>query len=192
MENYGKNPGWVDWKQVEHLIREIRNHSHDAEVQLVALIRPWVLRIVRRWRNGNGLRKDVGSEDVLQEFWIRLLAMIHDHSNDISRIRYSFSTVIRRYLIDLSRRAHDAKLPSSLEVPDGQTSPRSRFIREEQAERALEALEDLTEEHRRIVEAIVFLELNYSEVAREFGMTRRAVAKMFTRAMGQIRKKLDD
>lgn len=176
---------WTLW-------RRARDGDRAAYDRLFALHADRALLFVRA-RLGPRLRTSVESVDVLQDAYLAAHAAFDgfEHTDDGAFARWLFR-IIENRIRDLHD-YHGATKRRSIELPtpDPATGPFTAADRAERREALLRALDDLAEDHRRVILLRHFEGLGAEEVGRLMGRSPGAVRKLAARALVELGARLE-
>ncbi len=127
------------------------------------------------------LRDDEDAADALQDAYLRLRCR-GDISSD-SEARFRLAAVLRNLCVDRLRKRRETRLEmerfddGGYEMPDTDAAEMSRLLRS-----------GLTSLQKRIISLVADEGMEYSEIARQLGMTVEAVRMNASRARARIRE----
>lgn len=140
-------------------------------------------------RLGAGLRQRLEPEDVLQDVLLRAYESIERFEWRGSAALFSWLAGIAEFRIrDLSR-AHQRRpqLPLEIDPAGDEISPSRHFRREERFDRLEQALERLTDDHKRVIRLARIEKLPVSEIARRMDRSPSAIRHLLLRATEKLR-----
>jgi RNA polymerase sigma-70 factor (ECF subfamily) len=169
------------------------------------------VRAVVRMRLGSKLREVVESGDVLQETFKEAVVAFErfEIREDASIINW-LARLAEHKIIGLAdfhgarKRDHARNVPMpeldhpsstsplKLEHVDGSTQPLEKIVRNEEVDRVVRAIAELSEEHRELILHRNYMGASWEAVAKETGRPSAAAARMaHARAMIELGKLID-
>ena len=196
-------------ENLERLIDRARGHDEAALAQLLDANAQRLLESVRA-ELGDRLRQRLESQDVMQQVYLdalRDIGRFEDRGDDaffqwlrriaINRIcdadRRGFQAAKRRGEVraaDLGRDASIAGLFEAIRAPGGRPSMAAGLG--EDVGLLEGALEQLSEDHRKVIELRYLSQLNVAETAARMERSERAVRSLCVRALIRLRELLGD
>jgi RNA polymerase sigma-70 factor (ECF subfamily) len=185
-------------------IRRARAGDGDALGRLLETYRAY-LRLAAQLQIGERLGAKVDASDVVQETFLQAHRAFGRFRGETERelcrwlnrilasriskqVRHYYGTEQRDVRIE---RALDAVLERSSQacaaLLDAQGSPSAAAVGREEAVVLADALERLSEDHRRVIVLRHLQELTFPEVAERMGRTVGSVEKLWMRALGNLR-----
>lgn len=196
--------------QTDDLIRRAQEHDEAAMTELLSRHAQRLLESVRA-ELGERLRMRLESQDVMQQVYLDALNNInrfvdqgHDsffrwlHRIALNRIcdadRKAFKTTKRAGELragDIA--AADASVLNLLDhLPVSMSGPVTAADRQDRIKLLQQALEQLSEDHRRVLELRYLKQLSVEETAERMERTERAVRSLSVRALIRLRELLGD
>jgi RNA polymerase sigma-70 factor (ECF subfamily) len=187
------------------LIRQAKGGSDSAAGQLIDQCRPYLLTIANAELNDD-LAAKVGASDIVQNSIVSAQRCIGAFEGES---REALLAWLRGILINHLQQTHrhyrTAKRHVGREQPlrdDSVTAAGSRFIdrtdspskvaaRHEQKERLYQAMAELTESERRVIELRNWQRLPFAEIGQQMDRSTDAARKLWSRAILRLQKKLD-
>ena len=140
---------------------------------------------------GEGVRAVVSVDDVLQETWLRAFASRERFtSSDVESFVRWLGGIARNVILEAARRSRrtvfalgdDLGLGEAEPAADGTTASRAS-VRAERFERLEDALDQLSEEHRRVIVLARIERLSIAEVAKRLDRSPGATSQLLWRAL---------
>jgi RNA polymerase sigma-70 factor (ECF subfamily) len=192
--------------QGEFLLAAARAGSSAALGQVLEIYRPYLLELAARELDAD-LQAKAGASDLVQESLVEalrdfpkfrgttcteLVAWIqqilhHNSASLVQRYRDTQKRDIRRELPFDDDRFY-AVLCENL--ASDSTTPGSKALSREEGEQMLVALEQLPEEHRRVIELHHRERRSFHEIAELMGRSESAVRKLWLRALDRWQREL--
>ncbi len=155
------------------------------------------LRLLLLHLMGTVLRSRVEPEDVVQEVWLRALAIPEPLPDDDDALWRLLARIARNTVVDIARAVRASKRTAVVEPllrtswtraaarePAADTAgPATRLLLAERQDDLQAAFDRLTAEHRRVIGLRQFEGLSAAEAARRMGRTETAVHSLFRRAL---------
>ncbi len=141
-------------------------------------------------RLGPDLRQRVEPEDILQDALLRAYESIQRFEWRGPASVFSWLAGIAEFRIrDLSRAARRRpQLHLEIDPADDGVSPSRHHRREERLDRLEQALESLTDDHKKVIRLARIEKLPVSEIANRMGRTPSAIRHLLLRAMEKLRE----
>lgn len=192
-------------QDVAHRLTDARAGRRAAFDQVVEACSGYLNRVARE-RLDPDLRVKGGASDLVQETFLaahqhfdrfrgdteaELLGWLRKtllHKVAKFKRRY-LGTRKRRLAAEVHLRGNASRLPGD-DLAAAGPSPSEQVIRNEEAEAVHQALERLTEHHRRVLLLRIYEQLSFEEVGRQMGRTANAAEKLFARAIRAARHQL--
>jgi RNA polymerase sigma-70 factor (ECF subfamily) len=188
----------ADFFKTASLVRAAQGGDSDAMEALFARYLPRVRQMVRpRLRRSTPQYDDL--DDIIQEALLKVFRGLEkfEHRSEEAFVKWT-SRLVEHAIIDHmreARRRRDVRLDTLLEMILRGKSPRpSQIVRaRELKERLEEALLQLPEHQREIIELRVDRELSYEEIAEIMGFEKDATARQaFSRALKRLKERLPE
>lgn len=184
------------------LLFRARDGSREALDRLYERVAPRLLRIVRL-QLGPSLRGRVESRDVLQSCLLRSFERLDQlEGEDAAGLMAWLSAIARNEIRDLAdfhrRQRRDMRREVSAEsgrmeaLEEELRSVVSRIVLDEEARRMEEALESLSEDHRRVIVLRRLEERSWEEIAELLGRSRDACRMLLARALSALTLRLEE
>lgn len=177
------------------LLRQARAGSNEALGDLFVLCGEKLLALIRI-RLGPSLRREVDSQDILQQTFLKAFQKIdHFAGSDRDTLMGWLAAIawneIRDQADHYRRLKRDARLRatwySSFDPAERQLHTEvSRIALRDKARLLVEAIERLTEDHREVLILRRFEDLSFKEVGDRLDRTPEAARKLFARAMSSL------
>jgi RNA polymerase sigma-70 factor (ECF subfamily) len=176
----------------DSLLQAVRQGDGPAFWQLAECYRPYLKTVATRVLGG-ALPSD--GSDVVQDGLVVALRCIGQFKGEQAAIFLGWlAAIVRNHAIRVRKDENRVQPlpagPGEIQLATGSTGPDARAERREQAARLLAAIEELPEEHRRVIELRNFQELPYEQVALRMGRSYDAVKQLWSRAVKRLRQKL--
>ncbi len=177
---------------IEDLVASAQAGDRDAFQAIVERFQARLENQIRS-RMGAAARATVEVEDVLQETFT-------DAFESIKKLKWQGEECFYRWLGSIAEHLiwaavqKKAKSPLKLEldVPAKETSPSKNVRRNERFDRLENALNKLSEDHRKVIVLARLERLGINEVARRMGRSSNAVKKLLARALLEMRQSFGD
>lgn len=176
----------------EQLVELFSNGNDAAFAELDRRYREPMLRAAIRKVNDADL-----AEDVLQDSWIKVCQTIKDHKYE-NRGKFGafMSTVVNNKALDeIDKRTRKTKYVSDCEINDdlagdnGADELEEKLEREEKLDKILNAVNNLPENQRRVVE-LRLQEVKFKEIAEIVGCPQNTALSRYRDARKNIEKEL--
>jgi RNA polymerase sigma-70 factor, ECF subfamily len=174
---------------IETLFARARSGDLAARKELLGQVRPFICAIARRLLHG-----DNEASDLAHEVLIKMdggFAKFHGHS---FRQFLVWARMIGFHI--LADEGRKPRLPTEPLLPDldapVDNSPLSDLVLAEDIARLAEALEQLPEHYRAVVQARLFEGISCGDIARRMGKTPVWVSVTFLRAVRCLRQELGE
>ncbi len=182
----------------EIALERARNGGHDALGELLEMYRPWLERLAGQAID-SWLRPRLAASDVAQESLIQAAnAFTEFRGATEAEFRAWLRALFANHLIDRQRELLAKKrnvgrevLVSEGDIADMAT-PSSVVAAREEAGRLIEAIAQLDEELRAVVQLHYLHELSFEEIGDELGLSRFAVSRRWARAISILAKSLTE
>lgn len=188
-------------ENVEHWIDAARHGSADALGQVLAYCRPYLLAVANDQLETD-LQAKVGASDLVHETflealrdfpkfrgsseqevlgWLRQI-LLHNVANVSRQYRATDKRQIQREVV-LGEAPAEELLQASAD--DG-SSPSARALRRERDEALALAMEQLSEEHRQVIQLRSYERCSFKEVGRRMRRSEEAARKLWARAIERL------
>lgn len=153
-------------------------------------------------RVGNALRGRTRISDILQDAYVEVVARIGQFEGSTEA---EFFTWVTRIIENSARQQHRHLTAKKRKVPSRTTelnalaaaylrtasSPMSELERAEEVALVHQALNEMRDDHRVVIEQVVFVGRDVAEVADDLGRTEQATRMLLSRARAALTIKLD-
>ena len=178
---------------ISSLAERARAGDRDAFEQLADSCRKRLLNLVR-FRLGPRLRRQLGSDDVLQETYLRAFRSIEQlRPNSADSFFHWVSGIARRVILEHHRKDRHGPVEGQDQDPEAErVSPSRGMRRDERFERLQTALSAMPPDYRFVLRGVMVDKLPLTEIARRMGRTPNAVSLLLLRANRKLRESLGD
>lgn len=171
------------------LLKRVADGDDSAVSEVIARYGGLVWSIALRW-TGNDRQM---AEDAAQEIFVDLWRSAAKFDPEVASEATFVTLIARRRLIDRRRRTN--RQPTPVFLPDEVTCPRSfgpdSLEIQDEADRALQALNELEpEERRRILRMAIHQGMTHDQIARATGLPLGTVKTHARRGLQALRSKL--
>jgi RNA polymerase sigma-70 factor (ECF subfamily) len=182
----------------EIALQRARKGSHDALGELLEMYRPWLERLAGQAID-SWLRPRLAASDVAQESLIQAAnAFTEFRGATEAEFRAWLRSLFANHLIDRQRELLAKKRNAGREsrVSEGDiadtATPSSVVVAREEAGRLIEAIAQLDEELRAVVQLRYLHELSFEEIGDELGLSRFVISRRWVRAINILAKSLTE
>ena len=176
----------------DSLTERARRGDRAAFDELAGVCRDRLATLVR-FRLGESLRREVDSEDVIQETHLRAFQTIDRLT---SRSKDSFfrwlSGIARNVILEQCRKIRPTADLEGEERQVESASPSGTIRRQERLDRLQRALDELSPDYRFVLRGVLVEKLPLTEVARRMNRTPNAVSLILLRANRKLRESFGD
>jgi RNA polymerase sigma-70 factor, ECF subfamily len=179
-------------EELASLLTEARKGNKQALGALLALMRPWM-----RWQAegllGQRLRARVDGSDLVQDVHVRAFEHFGQfHGDSVAQLRVWVEEILRNVIADCRRRHGAGKRDAGREEGGGDlishleghgTTPSQGAMRIEDQARLIEALQQLPEKYRLVLQLRFYDGLPFEEVAQKVGVTVGNARVLMVRAI---------
>ena len=142
------------------------------------------------------LRSGPEAEDTIQEAFILALTKLHTFKGKSNFFTWLYRISYNVAMTRLRRRKPTVSIDSAvadvqLDFPDDQPLADDRLVKQERAKQLMEALDEMSEEHRAILVLREMEEMDYSEISEVLEMPIGTVRSRLHRARIQFRELLE-
>jgi RNA polymerase sigma-70 factor (ECF subfamily) len=172
-------------------IEVAKRGSPDAIGELLEAYRPWLIRLatsaIDSW-----LRPRLSASDVAQGSLVQAAITFSEFRGSTEReFKAWLRTLFANHLIDrqrelLAKRRDGRGMPVSEDDVTDYLTPSKIVVAEEDAGRLIEAIAQLEEELRAVVQLRYLHDLSFEEIASELGLSRHVVSRRWVRAIESL------
>ena len=186
----------------EKLINEARSGDPDAVGKLLANYRNYLLLIANQDLDLN-LRSKLGASDVVQESMMMAQQNINQFRGNTEKEFLGWlRTILVNDMHNQRRQFKTQKRDTGLEVNiqeqssvknrliDGLSTPSTDAIQKERAKILADALDQLTEDHRQVIELRNFEQMDFEAIGQQMNRTAGAARKLWARAVEALQTNL--
>ncbi|WP_173917303.1 RNA polymerase sigma factor [Halobacillus sp. Marseille-Q1614] len=169
----------------ERLIKKVLAGNVQATRMLIERYKHHVFKV-----SMSVMRDEKLAEDVAQETFLKMLAALPSYQGPgfrtwISRIAYRKALDEKR---KMKRRPEEPVEWDFDRESSGQISPESQLFKKESKESIYQAINQLPENYREVVEAYYIDELSYKEMGKKLGLAEKTVEMKLYRARKWMKK----
>jgi RNA polymerase sigma factor (sigma-70 family) len=177
-------------EDIQQLVEKAQEGDRGAFGELAGLCRPYLEAVIRR-RFGGRPRGGSSVDDVLQETYLRAwacLSKFEPHGQE-AFLRWLAGIAVK-VVLEMGRR--DGELHLDADPPAADPSPSKTLQREERFVRLQEALDDISPDHRRVLQLVRLEGLSIGEAAKRMNRSPNAVSKLLVRALREVRQRFGE
>lgn len=192
----------VPEEEFQLLITQAKAGDADAIGKLLSKYRNYLLLIANQDLD-DGLRSKLGASDVVQETMLLAQQKFEQFRGDSEKEFLGWLKKILANDMHNNRRQYatqkrDAGLEQNLQAQssmkqilvDGNLTPSSDALQRERAKVLAEALKQLSEDHRQVIQLRNFEQLDFSEVGNRMDRSADAARKLWARAIESLHAQL--
>jgi RNA polymerase sigma-70 factor (ECF subfamily) len=162
------------------LVGRCRSGDELAWRELVERYARHVAAIVRSFRLG-----DADAEDVFQDAFLRTWRRLDDIPGD-DALRGWIGQVTRNLCVDRIRRLQ-REAPADIELIEAAEPGADEVAELELSLDVHDALMQVSDDCRTVLDAFFFRDLSYLQIAEEFGLAQGTIASRISRCLGKLR-----
>ena len=175
------------------LIKRIGEGDEEAKEQLfdrvIQQLRDKADGILRRYQNAIGLEAD----DLVNTVYVKLMSRLA--ACEITNRQHFMGTACQHFrwlLLDMVRRTREKHQDLSFSLPNlDDKSAGELVVKAETLEHALEALENLDEPLRQVLEMRIYLDMTFEQIGQELQIPRATAHDRYQRALDILRKAME-
>jgi RNA polymerase sigma-70 factor (ECF subfamily) len=176
--------------ETHHQLRSAMSGDEQAREALLERLRPRLV-LWASARMSPALRAKLEPEDAAQEILLAVHRSLHQFDGEeYEAFRAWLFTVAENRIRDLAAHANALKRKTPEPTRRTQTTPSVGAMRTEMSQRIREALTQLPEDYRRVIQLRRFEELDTAAVAEEMGRSPNAVRVLYFRAVRALAERI--
>jgi RNA polymerase sigma-70 factor (ECF subfamily) len=180
-------------EQSQELIEKARTGDREAFDELARPVAGHLLERIRL-RMGRGLRGTLEAEDILQETMVRAFrSMPHFRWQGEGSFECWLEGIAVHFILHSARTHRRRRELQLIQEPEAEdVSPSRQERRRERLDRLKKAIEDLSPDHRTVIQLSRIQGLKVKEIAERMGRSESAVKNLLLRAMKELRESFGD
>ncbi len=180
----------------EQRIQLAKNAGPDAVAELLEVYRPWLNRLAQD-KIASWLRPRMAASDVVQgSILLAMEAFPQFRGRTEAELLSWLRRIFANHMVDRQRELLSQKRNLALEVPiegdhaaDSQT-PSQIMAAQEDANRVVEAIANLNEDLRAVVQLRYLYDLSFAQIATELNVSRHIAQRKWIKALGVLARHL--